>query len=379
MSMFLVSFFLVYGGAHAYALVKARCALGFGWGATLAALPFLLALMCAPIIVHHLSKHDLDQAAHVASWIGYLWMGLLFFFVWTNLALDAVNLAARAAGVLAGKGARPAIPYGRTTFLAMAGLAIALGAWSIVEASRIGTDRVRIVTDKLPPSVRRIRIAQISDVHFGLIVRARTAAAIARIVRAAAPDIFVATGDLVDARINHLEGIAEILAPIPAPLGKYAVTGNHEYYAGIEQALDFTRRAGFTVLPGEAVTPGGAIRLAGVDDEAAAAFGRAAIPESVALGGPSPLFTVLLKHRPVVRPAAVAPFDLQLSGHTHNGQLFPFRYLVRRVYPHLAGLYRLANGGGLYVSGGTGTWGPPMRFLSPPAVTIIDIERGPGA
>jgi hypothetical protein len=164
---------------------------------------------------------------------------------------------------------------------------------------------------------------------------------------------------------------------IPAPLGKYAVTGNHEFYAGIGSALAFTRRAGFTVLRGEMVVVEKVLRIAGVDDPTGEALDSDPRPsEAEILGGAaSSLFTLLLKHRPVVSAEARSRIDLQLSGHTHRGQLFPFRLLVRFSYPFLAGLYTFEEGGALYVSRGTGTWGPRMRFLSPPEITVIDIER----
>ncbi|MCL5966816.1 MAG: metallophosphoesterase [Deltaproteobacteria bacterium] len=380
MSLFLLTFFTISGGAHAYALLKARAALGLGIGATLAAIPLLAALMCAPLIVHFLSRGGHEPAARAVAWAGYLWMGLLFCFLWTNLALDAVNLAARAGNAILGRGARPALAYTRPVFLAMAGIAVALAGYGALEASRIRVERLRVATEKLPPGVRRVRIAQISDLHLGLLVRHRAARGIARILDEQEPDIVVSTGDLVDGQINRLEGLAEIFAQIRPPLGKYAVTGNHEYYAGIVQSLDFTNRAGFAVLRGEAATPGDVVRIAGVDDEMADAFGDARrASEAAALGSaPSPLFTVLLKHRPRIAEEARGLFDLQLSGHTHGGQIFPFRFVVGLPYPMLEGVFPLGGGGLLRVSRGTGTWGPPMRVLAPPEVTIIDIARPPG-
>lgn len=379
MSLFLLTFFAIYGGVHAYALLRARAALGLGPGTVLAAIPLLAALMCAPLIVHFLSRGGHEQAARAAAWAGYLWMGLLFCFFWTNAALDAVNLLARLANLAFGRGPKPLLAYGRPVFLAMAALAAGLAAYAAFEASRLRVDRLRIVTEKLPPETTRVRIAQISDLHLGLIVRHGAARAIARTLEREKPDLFVSTGDLVDGQINHLDGLAEIFAAVPAPLGKFAVTGNHEYYAGLPQALDFTRRAGFTVLRGEAAAPGGAVRIAGVDDEVAKGIGdgrRAS--ESAALGSAPPgLYTVLLKHRPRVADEARGLFDLQLSGHTHAGQIFPFRLVVRFPYPLLAGAYPLPGGGMLRVSRGTGTWGPPMRLFAPPEVTIIDVERSP--
>lgn len=380
MSLFLLTVFLVYGGTHAYAFSKAHAALGFNWKIALVAIPPLGFLLFGPVIAYALGARGMEGASRAASWVAYGWMGLLFFFTWTNLALDAVNLLARFLTAISGKGSRPLVVYGRPAFLALAGLSVAMGAYSFLEASRIRTEHVRVATNKLPAGTQRIRIVQISDVHLGLLVRHRKATAIAEAVRNAGPDLFVATGDLVDGRLDRLDGLAEIFREIRAPLGAYAVTGNHEFYARIGPSLDFTRRAGFTVLRGEAVTVGNALRVVGVDDPAGRAFGKppGRNEEELLENGPSPLFTILLKHRPVFSPAARKADVLQLSGHTHNGQIFPFRFIVRYWYPLLSGMYVPGGGGALYTSRGTGTWGPPMRFLSPPEVTIIDIERPPG-
>ncbi len=377
MSLFLLTFFLVYGATHAYAFLKARAAIGPGWAPSLALGLLFALLLCGPLLVHLLGERGFEGLSRAASWIAYIWMGLLFFFTWTNLVLDGGNLAWRLGSFLAGRGFVPLVPWGRTAFFAMAGLAVALGVYSLAEADRIRTRHVVVRTDKLPPGTERIRIAQVSDVHFGLLVRERKAARIALLVSAAKPDLFVSTGDLVDARINHLDGLSGILQGIRAPLGKYLVTGNHEFYAGIGPALEFGRRSGFTVLRGETAEPGGILRIAGVDDPAGAMLGaKPARTEGELLSGPSPpLFTLLLKHRPELARGSAGRFDLQLSGHTHDGQIYPFRLLTRMVYPLLAGLHEIREGGAVYVSRGTGTWGPPMRFLAPPEVTIIDIER----
>ncbi len=378
MSLFLITVFTIYGSVHAYALFRAKSALGFGWKTTLLVVPVLGVLAFAPLIVYFLGKHGMETAARAAAWIGYTWAGFIFFFLWTNLAVDAVNLPLRLAGAISGKGSSAYLIAGKGRFFALVALCLALGFYSFLEAREIGIERITIRTDRLPPSVSRIRIAQISDVHLGLIVRNRKAERIASLVKSVEPDIFVSTGDLVDAQINHIEGLAEIFAEIRPRLGKFAVTGNHEFYAGVDQALEFTRRAGFTVLRGEAVTVGETVRIAGVDDPAGSSLGSGMGRAEAGIFGKtrSPLFTVFLKHRPRISGESRGLFDLQLSGHTHNGQIFPFRYMVGRPYPNLSGLFPL-GGSFLYTSRGTGTWGPPMRFLSPPVVTVIDIERAP--
>jgi predicted MPP superfamily phosphohydrolase len=369
MSLFLLSFFLVYGSLHAYALLKARSALALGPGTILALLPFLGILLCAPIIAHHLSRHGYEDAARSIAHAGYLWMGFLFFFVCLGLSADLLRLALRALG-------RGGIA-GRTSFLCISGLAVALAAYAVVEASRIEVVRVRIVTDRLPASVPSLRIAQITDLHLGLIHRIGKAREVAAIVAGERPDIFVSTGDLVDGQLDGVEELAEILRGIPAPRGKFAVLGNHEYYAGIGRAIAFTRKSGFTLLRDGSVTIDDAVRIAGVDDPAGAQFGRSGnISEAALLGNrPDGRFTLLLKHRPQLDPATGGKFDLQLSGHTHHGQIFPFRLLTRLVYPLLGGDHPVPGGGTLHVSRGTGSWGPPMRFLAPPEITVVDIVR----
>jgi len=377
MSLFLLSFFLVYGSMHAYALLKARSALAPGPWTTLALLLLLAVLLCAPIVTYHLGRRGYEDAARIVSLVGYLWMGFLFFFVCLNLSVDLLRLLlwAMGRGGIAPNAA--AGLAGRSAFLCIAGLAIALSAYATVEASRIQVVRVRIVTDRLPASIPSLRIAQITDLHLGLIHRNGKTREVAAIVASEHPDIFVSTGDLVDGQLDGIAGLAEILRGIPAPRGKFATLGNHEYYAGIDRSIAFTRKAGFTLLRDDAVTIDDTVRIAGVDDPAGARFGRTGGTSEAALLGnrPDGRFTVLLKHRPQLDPATGGKFDLQLSGHTHDGQIFPFRLLTRLVFPLLAGNHPVPGGGLLHVSRGTGTWGPPMRFLAPPEITVVDIVR----
>jgi hypothetical protein len=197
------------------------------------------------------------------------------------------------------------------------------------------------------------------------------------------PDILVSTGDLVDGQIDNLFKLAEILKEVNPRYGKYAITGNHEFYAGLGNALNFTEKAGFKVLRGERLTLAGLINIAGVDDPQGKAYGiYRGMPEKELLSGlPREKFTLLLKHRPLVDRSALGLFDLQLSGHVHKGQIFPFSIITGLYYPIQAGFADLLNGSRLYVSRGLGTWGPPIRFLSPPEVTVIDLvhkEMGSG-
>jgi hypothetical protein len=186
------------------------------------------------------------------------------------------------------------------------------------------------------------------------------------------PDIVVATGDIVDGQGDNLAALARHFQSYTPPLGAYAVTGNHETYAGLENSLRFLRNAGFTVLRGELVQAGGIV-LMGVDDPSAATSVQPPRPDTSDALAPvtADHFIVLLKHQPVVD--SDTPFDLQLSGHIHGGQIFPFVYLTRLSYGVRAGLTELADGRRLYVSRGAGTWGPPIRLFAPPEIAVITI------
>jgi hypothetical protein len=252
---------------------------------------------------------------------------------------------------------------------------LAAGLYGLFEASALRVETVSLESGKLPAHVERLRIVQVSDLHLGLIHREEALAPVAARIVGLEPDLLVATGDVVDAQISHLDGLSAMWRRIEPPLGKYAVTGNHEVYAGLEQSLAFLERSGFTVLRNESATLRGTLILVGVDDPAAGT------PEqdeaSLLKTRDGDLFTILLKHRPVSEEDSQKLFDLQLSGHAHRGQIFPFNFLTGLEYPMQDGLYKLAGGSHLYTSRGTGTWGPPMRILSPPEITVFEIVRRP--
>jgi predicted MPP superfamily phosphohydrolase len=252
-------------------------------------------------------------------------------------------------------------------------VALGVGVYAHFEARTIRTEQVVVETDKLPSSKDTLRIAQITDLHFNAWNGAWLARRVAEEIRGQRLDLLVATGDMLDRGVRDPEEIARILREIPAPLGKYAITGNHEFYTGPDQSISFLERAGFRVLRGEAAHPLPKLVLAGVDDEASHRFEGsrgASFAEMLEDIGRDRL-VILLRHRPVIEPGILGRFDLQLSGHTHGGQIFPFSLIVARVYPFLRGEYDLGQGSRLYVSRGTGTWGPPMRFLSPPEITLV--------
>lgn len=376
MTLFIFFVFGVYGSVHVYAFQKARQALGFGWGAGAALAAFMLLMVSAVFLVHELEHRDFELAARTLSYIAYIWMAALFLFFCISLALDLGNLGVRISRWLGAPAGIPFVPP-RLSFALSIALSFIICLYGYFDALNIRTERLVIGTDKLPAWTDRLTIVQISDVHLGLINRCDRLVGILEKVKAAKPDIFVSTGDLVDAQIDHLPGLPELLQDIRTKYGNYAVTGNHEYYAGIERSLEFTRKAGFTVLRGESKDIG-PIVIAGVDDRTSAQVKAGApAPDRETLAGTDRArkFVLFLKHQPHPDPDAVGLFDLMLSGHTHNGQIWPFTYLVKSVHPLIAGRYDVGKGSVVYTSRGSGTWGPPIRFLASPHVTVIELVR----
>ncbi|MBI4689601.1 MAG: metallophosphoesterase [Nitrospirae bacterium] len=375
MSLFLVTFFLIYGSIHAYAFLKAKAALAFGATISVYLIIVMAILFLAPLIVHYSEKYGLEALARVMSYVGYMWLGVLFLFFSCSVAIDAYRLVIYLGGGISQRDLSTITPSVRTAFFLPLIFSLSASIYGYFEAKNIRTERLMIKTSKIPKEVGRLKIVQISDVHIGLIVSGERLKRILGEVKKAEPDILVSTGDLVDGQINRLEGVAELIREITPRYGKFAITGNHEYYAGLSQAVSFTKKAGFSVLGGEGLTVGGIINIAGVDDPAGRYYGLFGdISEKELLSSlPSEKFTLLLKHRPLIDKKASGFFDLQLSGHVHRGQIFPFSIVTRLYYPVHAGFASLPNNSGLYVSRGAGTWGPPIRFLSPPEVTVIEL------
>lgn len=373
MSLFLFIFFSIYAAMHLLVWRGVRpllpdhpltLPLGLAWGCL---------MLVAPVVTQLLDRNGYETAARSTAWLGYIWLGFLFLAFSGFVVLGAGELLAATVGRLRPHWGVPAF-HGPQSAALVVLVTFVCGCYALYEANALRTEEVRLASPRLPPELDGLRIVQISDLHLGLIHRQATAAKVAALIRQLRPDLLVATGDIVDGQISHLDGLSDRFRDIEAPLGKLAVLGNHEYYVGLPMAADFIRRSGFTLLRNESLSLRPGFAVIGLDDPA----GRKT-PETARLFVPPRRdgFVLLLKHRPDLLPGSAELFDLQLSGHTHRGQLAPFNLLTALEYPMQNGLYQLAGGGWLYASRGTGTWGPPMRLLSPPEVTLFILERIP--
>ena len=380
MTLFLLTFLSVYGGVHLYAFLKARNALIPGVELTIMMVCFMMVMIVAPIGVRLLERQGLHLAGRLLAYVGYTWMGLLFFFFWLGLCLDGFNLCMRLLDFLPGSTTGRLVWAGKKAFMFLILGAVLLGMWSIIDGWHIRLERISIQTNKLPPRLDRLTIAQISDIHLGMMVGERRLARIIGRVREANPDVIVCSGDLVDAQMDRFDNLSNMLAKLRPQLGKFAVTGNHEFYAGIRQSERFLKTAGFTLLRNRSRRLDQLVTIVGVDDPVSTRSqsnkGAVAQKERELLAALNPrTYTLLLKHRPVVEPESVGRFDLQLSGHTHGGQIFPFSLITGLFYERQSGLHNLGQGSLIYISRGAGVWGPPMRFLAPPDVTLFELKR----
>jgi len=376
MGFFLAVFFFLYSLLHFYLFTRAKTALGLGPAVAVPLIIFLIIMIIAPLAMHLAEGGGFELLARVIAYAGYTWMALVFLLFCTLLVTDIYRLSVHLAGAIAGSAFPRLILSARSCFLLSLASAAAIAFYGWNEAGAVRVETIAIASSKIPARVSPLRIVQISDVHLGLTLGVERLQKIMRFVREAHPDLLVSTGDLVDGRVDDEKAAVKALRAAAPRYGKFAITGNHEFYAGLGPALAFTNEAGFRVLRGEAVTVGDAINIVGVDDPAGPGYGSSATGEKAVLSSvANGKFTLLLKHRPVVDAQSAPLFDLQLSGHLHDGQIFPFRLITRLFFPFIAGLYPFPPHAALYVNRGSGSWGPPIRVLAPPEVTVIELFR----
>ena len=311
------------------------------------------------------------------AWAGLLAIGAFSsLFVLTVLRDAALLVAWAASGWLIGAATLAEFRSGSAVAVpVLAAMATLLG---LVNARRRAQVRsVDIPIADLPAALHGFTIAQISDIHIGSTIKRGYVAAIVDAVNALEPDMIAVTGDLVDGSVGQLSPHTEPMGRLTARHGAYFVTGNHEYYSGARAWVIELRRLGLRVLLNEHVVlhhEGVEVVVAGVTDYGSHHFDAAqrSDPAAALEGAPAgAAVRLLLAHQPrSAFAAAPAGYDLQLSGHTHGGQFFPWNFFVRLQQPFTAGLHRL---GALwvYVSRGTGYWGPPKRLGAPSEITRL--------
>jgi len=335
----------------------------------------LVALLGASLVLFPLAERTLRLSwLRWLAWPPMVWLGVLFFTLNLLLLSDAVLW-------LMGAAASPEQTLGGLRLRAFAVIGLtALATGVAMRSALAGPElrRVEVELERWPRGLDGFRIVQLSDVHIGPLLDRRFAAEVVERVARVAPDLVVITGDLVDGSVEHLGEEVAPFAGLNAPHGVWFVTGNHDHYSGADPWVARVAELGIEPLRNRRVRIGegeASFDLAGVDDHRGDwVHGSPEDMEAALSGRDAERAVVLLAHDPSAFPRAVArDVDLQLSGHTHGGQIWPFRHLVRLVVPFVEGLHRRGRSQ-LYVSRGTGFWGPPLRLFAPAEITEITLR-----
>ncbi|GAB2603380.1 metallophosphoesterase [Paractinoplanes abujensis] len=333
---------------------------------------FAVALVSFPVLMFlgHGPRHRDGPSVVADTTLGVIWV----LFVWSIIG-QLLVLVLTIAGVDA-----PA--RSRVATAAVLVISLVLLGWGTVEARRVPrVRRVEVVLPRLGAGLDGLRLVLLTDTHYGPIERSRWSRGVTEVVNTLDADVVAHTGDIADGEVAQRRSQAAPLADIRASMARVYVTGNHEYFSGAQRWVEHMAALGWEALHNRhvVVTRGGdSLVIAGVDDRTAAGSG---VPghhtdHEAALSGADPALPVLLlAHQPQQIQGAVAHgVDLQISGHTHGGQMWPFHYLVRLDQPVLQGLSRHSERTQLYTSRGTGFWGPPFRIFAPSEITLLTLR-----
>lgn len=341
-----------------------------------------------------------ETPGNLLSWVSYVLMGLLSTLFFLLLIRDMGLLISRGIAKLRSRPAAQenvspasAQPVAKEreidkerrahllqlTNIGVVGLTGVITSYGIYEArKRPGIVNISVPIERLPRSFAGFRIVQITDVHAGLTVGREWIEGIAEEVHALKPDLIAFTGDMVDGSVANLRNAVAPLGELQAPFGKFFVTGNHEYYSGVEEWLVEVERLGYDVLLNEhrIIERGGdRLVLGGVTDFTGGRHleSHRSDPAAAFRNAPPEMVRIFMAHQPkTLLQTDGVDFDLMLSGHTHGGQFFPWHLATATDQPYLSGLHR-PNGKWIYVSKGTGYWGPPVRLGARSEITVITL------
>jgi predicted MPP superfamily phosphohydrolase len=351
---------------------------GAGWPTPVVAagtILFAAAMVGFPFFMFLGHGRHRDWAARIGdTTLGVIWV----LFVWAILG-NLLRLGLAVGGV-----ADPA--RSRIVAAAVLGVSLVLVVWGYVEAMRVPrVRRVEVTVPRLGAGLDGVRVVLLTDTHYGPIDRARWSAGMVRVVNGLDADIVCHTGDIADGTVAERREQAAPLGEVRARLARTYVTGNHEYFGEAQGWLDHMRELGWEPLHNRHVVVernGSRLVVAGVDDRTAASSGTPGhhADHAAALAGADPeLPVMLLAHQPKQITGAVEHgIDLQLSGHTHGGQIWPFHYLVRIDQPVVRGLSRHGARTQLYTSNGAGFWGPPLRIFATSEITLLTLRAAAG-
>ena len=383
LSIFLCIFAIIIALSHYYLFARITYFLQLVDGQRRFAALLVGSLAVLAIFSIPVSRRLPREAEAALAWVVFTWMGLALLMIVVMVALDVFWLLLNLIPPTPMHDPGRRLLIQRAFGITALGASGILGGFSLWNGLRQVTVRpLTVRLDKLPKSMDGLKIVQITDLHIGPIIGSGWLRQIVDKANALKPDIIIVTGDLADGSVEKLRRHVAPIADLVAPLGVYFITGNHEYYFGVESWCAHIASLGLRVLRNERVSIVFGVQcdsfdLAGVDDWSSGQFaGQGADLPKALLGRDPAKALVLLAHQPrAVDEAAEHGVDFQISGHTHGGQIWPFNYAVSLWQPYVRGFHRhLDTATKIYVSSGTGFWGPPMRFGTTAEITNITLR-----
>jgi predicted MPP superfamily phosphohydrolase len=364
---------LVYFFMHALVWGRMSRQLGLNRRATLVGLLVAAFLTITPFLAHLIPETWPQPPVRAAWWLVYLWMGIIFYLFWLQLAGLLLELAARLV---------PApwtvwLPRGRKQLSLIALITVLTVGYGLYATTQWNVPKIVIES---PHISRDIRVVLVSDTHFGVMTRQPRVERLVAFIQGFEPDLVIFAGDQINDHPGWLKPKALAVAKLDPPLGAFGVLGNHEFYIGLKPSQIFHDLAEIRLLRNETlILPKTGIQLVGIDDPAWVFKDHGFITRELAKLAPELLpehFQILVTHRPWGWEEKAVPLGIELhvAAHTHGGQIFPFNWLVRLYYKYVAGHFE-RDGSHLFVTTGTFGWGPPLRVGTRPEVAVIDLIK----
>lgn len=376
--IFITVFVVIYSLGNYYVFLRGFQALSLsGWQKNLYFFVAIV-LFLSFIIERFTARTSLFTLNHICTWIGSFWLATLWYLFLGVVLIDIVRLLNYGFHFLPDPGTMVYAKLKLYTFFSLVILVTIAVITGHLNALTIHVKNLSIETNKNIGDKKELTIAMVSDIHLGILVGKHRLEKMVGLINNSNPDIIVIAGDILDESQEAIlkENIGEPLKKLNAPMGVYAITGNHEYIGGIKQALAYINTLNIQVLKDTVKELPGNLTLIGRDDYHANRFGgkkRQSLEELMTQVDTSN-FLLLLDHQPYNLDSAVkSGIDLQLSGHTHNGQFWPFNHITKATFEVSWGYLQKGNTQ-FYVSSGFGTWGPSVRIASKSEIVIIKLR-----
>ncbi|MDZ7332812.1 MAG: metallophosphoesterase [candidate division KSB1 bacterium] len=366
----------IYGAANYYIFIRGWQALPLGSRLRIPYLVLFIFLAVSYVIGRFLEKIYLSLLSDILVWIGSFWIAMFFYFFLIVVLIDLARLINHWLPFFH-LITDNSVKLKQTALIISTAIVVLIVLAGFINACAFRVKELALTIPKRT-NMTSLHIVAVSDIHLGTIVGRKRFCKIVNKINSLNPDLILLVGDVVDEDLAPVirENLGEALLHLRSKLGVYAITGNHEYFGGVEAAVQYLKAHGVTVLRDSVVNVNSSLYLVGREDRSSNRIigrQRKELAELIAQTNKQ-LPVILLDHQPFkLNEAAENGFDLQLSGHTHHGQLWPLNYITKKVYEKSWGYLKKGNTH-IYVSCGVGTWGPPARLGNRPEILDIKLE-----